>query len=212
MGIKTIILTLLWILTVSPALAADYPVPLPEKKPPFHFTTLPVSVSDIEPSSGNAQGEKLRRPDFQALELQIVQHGDMQLSCAGLIAEGRDMTKIMTLSEKQMDTSQMQEKGIGVAGAIGSFLVGSVTGGIGLAAAGFLAKGIPQENAEEADKFRDIAAQRRSVMMGIYKAKQCPQPWPQDLIVDARAELSVPEEPVIHPSKAGLTDQDRYNR
>ena len=65
----------------------------------------------------------------------------------------------------------MRKNGIKAAGAIGSFLVGSVTGGVGLAVGGFLLDQGVDEARTNADDFQDTAEQRRTLMMGIYNAK-----------------------------------------
>lgn len=67
----------------------------------------------------------------------------------------------------------MKSHGITAAGAIGSLLIGSATGGIGLAVGGFLMNHSVEERSDEADKIQDIAAQRRTLMMGIHNAKGC---------------------------------------
>lgn len=150
-------------------------------------------------------------------EFTIARQGDLELSCLELIAEADSMHDIVNISDDQITDSQFQKKGIGVAGAIGSFLVGSLTGGIGFAAAGFLAKEIPENRAEEAAQFRDIATQRRSLMMGIYQAKGCENPWPEELSgntdiseADAQTEQNNKNDNSIPQYNAA--DQSRYNQ
>jgi len=83
------------------------------------------------------------------------------------------MSSIIYATQDIKDTSEMKSHGISAAGAVGSFLIGTVTGGIGLAVGGFLMNYSVEERSDEADKIQDIAAQRRTLMMGIHNAKGC---------------------------------------
>lgn len=105
--------------------------------------------------------------------LQVSQSGDVEKSCGALSQEAMVMRDIIYATEDIKGQSKMQSHGITAAGAVGSFLVGTVTGGIGLAAAGFLLDYNVGEKKEDADEIQDIAEQRRTLMMGIYNAKGC---------------------------------------
>lgn len=108
--------------------------------------------------------------------LQISKLGDVDKTCHALSREAVAMRNIIRDKVSIQDDAEMKGHGITAAGAIGSFLIGSVTGGIGLAAAGFLATEAVENEAEEAEDIKDVAAQRRSLMMGIYNAKGCAGP------------------------------------
>ncbi len=86
------------------------------------------------------------------------------------------MGRIMALAQNVRNNTAMQNNGIGVAGAAAGLLVGTVTGGIGIAAAGLLAKESAGAKAEKAENIQDIAQQRRALMSGIYDAKGCQGP------------------------------------
>ena len=107
------------------------------------------------------------------LDLQVSRLGDVDMSCGELAQEAVLMRDIIFTTEDIKDKSEMQSRGITAAGAVASFLVGTATGGIGLAAAGFLAEHQVDEKGEDADSVQDIAEQRRSLMLGIYNAKGC---------------------------------------
>lgn len=112
--------------------------------------------------------------DAQALTVSRL--GDTDLSCGGLSQEAALMRDIVMTTEDIKDNSKMKTHGITAAGAVGSFLVGTVTGGVGIAAAGFLLKNATEGTKQEADGIQDVAEQRRSLMMGIYNAKGCHGP------------------------------------
>jgi hypothetical protein len=109
----------------------------------------------------------------QALELKVTRAGDFEMSCHALSQEALTMSQIINTTQDIKDESTMQSRGISAAGAVGSFIVGTATGGIGLAAAGLLLDHNVEEKADKADTVQDTAAQRRSLMMGIYNAKGC---------------------------------------
>lgn len=107
------------------------------------------------------------------LDLQVSRLGDVDMNCGELAQEAVLMRDIIFTTEDIKDKSEMQSRGITAAGAVASFLVGTATGGIGLAAAGFLAEHQVDEKGEDADSVQDIAEQRRSLMLGIHNAKGC---------------------------------------
>lgn len=119
--------------------------------------------------------------DVQALDsdidrlnpLQVSKAGDLELSCNALSKEAGDMSKIIYTTQDIKNNSEMKSHGITAAGAVGSLLIGSVTGGIGLAVGGFLMNHNIEEHSENADKVQDFAEQRRTLMMGIHNAKGC---------------------------------------
>ena len=109
----------------------------------------------------------------EALELRASRVGDVNLSCGRLSEEAVLMREIISTTEDIKDDSELKGHGINAATGIGSFLIGSATGGIGLAAAGFLLTQTNNESAVDADSVQDIAEQRRALMVGIYNAKGC---------------------------------------
>ncbi len=112
-------------------------------------------------------------PAIQAIPLQISQIGDVELSCGALSEEALTMRAIVNATQEIKDESTMQSQGISAVGAVGSLIIGSATGGIGLAAAGFLLDQNVGSKSDEAETVQDIAQQRRSLMVGIYNAKGC---------------------------------------
>jgi len=83
------------------------------------------------------------------------------------------MAQIIHSTQDIKNRSEMKSHGVTAAGAIGSFLIGSATGGIGLAVGGFLMNYGIEERSDQADAMQDVAAQRRTLMMGIHNAKGC---------------------------------------
>lgn len=113
---------------------------------------------------------------LEAQKLQISRLGDTELSCGELSEEASLMQEIVNTTQSIKDQKDFEKTGVTAAGAIGSFLVGSVTGGIGIAAAGYLLKDNLDDHAESANGIQDIAKQRRMLMIGIYHAKGCSGP------------------------------------
>ncbi len=109
----------------------------------------------------------------ESLELKVSRIGDLEMSCGELSQEALLMKDIVNTTQDIKDESELQKHGITAAGAVGSFLVGTFTGGIGLAAAGFLLDHNVDGKSEYADSVQDIAEQRRTLMLGIHHAKGC---------------------------------------
>ncbi len=109
--------------------------------------------------------------DVQILE--INKRGDIELSCNSLSQEAVLMRDIIATTQDIKNGAKMNGRGIGVIGAIGGLVIGTATGGVGLAAAGLLANHLNDEKNDKADNIQDIAAQRRTFMVGIYNAKGC---------------------------------------
>ncbi len=112
----------------------------------------------------------------ETIALQVSQIGDVELSCGALSQEALLMKDIIDTTQDIKDDSKMRSHGINAAAGIGGFLIGTVTGGIGLAAAGFLLDQDTKNDSTQADNVQDIAEQRRSFMVGIFNAKGCQGP------------------------------------
>lgn len=148
-----------------------------------------------------------------ALELKVSRIGDVELSCGELSQEAVLMRDIIMTTEDIKDNSDLKTHGITAAGALGSFLVGTATGGIGIAAAGFLLKNETNNKKEEADGVQDIAEQRRSLMMGIYNAKGCAGPIEhamQDNI--SREEEALVQIAAVESGTSAGNEQERPER
>ena len=140
-------------------------------KHPLNFTAMPVLgviISLLLYSPSAAANDVL---EVQPLEVSRL--GDTELSCGSLSQEAAMMRDIIDTTQDIQDSSKMKSNGINAAVGVGSFLIGTVTGGIGFAAAGFLLDQSTKEDANDADSVQDTAQQRRSLMMGIYNAKGC---------------------------------------
>jgi len=144
-------------------------------------------------------------------ELKISRLGDVEMGCGALSQEAALMRDIIITTQDIKEDSELKGHGITAAGAVGSFLVGSVTGGIGLAAAGFLLDRQVEEESENADSVQDIAEQRRSLMTGIYNAKGCFGP------VDHALQDGIERQPgdtrfaSMEPSAGDPDDEPHYN-
>lgn len=106
-------------------------------------------------------------------ELQVSRLGDVEMSCGALSREALSMREVEYELDLLKDDAEMQGYGVSAVTGIGGFLIGTVTGGIGFAAAGLLANEAITADAEEAEALQDVASQRKSLMMGIFKAKGC---------------------------------------
>lgn len=162
---------------------------------------------------------------LHAQSLQVSRRGDVEMSCGALSQEAATMRDIILTTQDIKDDSRLKQHGVNAAGAIGGFLIGSVTGGVGLAAAGFLIDHNIGETASDADSVQDIAAQRRALMIGIHTAKGCYGPMEhalQDGMGPGRenptvqsaqsAEDSGDRLAAIHPAAGDKPPRPRYNQ
>lgn len=169
------------------------------------ITALVLSVALITSTTHYARANDITSSDFNAADiktLEISTPEDLQMSCGQLSTEAANMAQVIYATQDIKDKSTMKSHGITAAGAVGSFLVGSVTGGIGLAVGGFLMNYNVEERSDQADDLQYIAAQRRTLMMGIHNAKGCFGP--------IEHAMQNPEE--FQPiNKIALNTEDKYH-
>ncbi len=110
------------------------------------------------------------------LPFEITRVGDLEMSCEQITGEVSDMEKIVVESNSIQEQSKITGTGISVGKAVGSYLVGSLLGGIGILAAGYVVSEAADDQAENAEELAEAALQRRSFMAGIHKAKGCVDP------------------------------------
>ncbi len=154
-----------------------------------------------------------------AIELHVSQEGDLEMSCGTLSQEASLMREIITTTQDIKSTSKVRSRGVGVASAVGSFLIGSATAGIGFAAAGYLFNHTTEDKVQDVDHIQDIAQQRRSLMVGIFNAKGCEGPiehvmqdnlpTPDPAFELARIETAAGDET---PETTSATPKPSYNQ
>jgi hypothetical protein len=140
-------------------------------------------------------------PSLATEKFEVVQRGDTELSCTALADEAARMSAIIDNTEQFKKDSEMKSHGISAAGAVGSFLVGTVTGGIGIAAGAFLLDNEVDDQSDRADHIQDVAEERRSFMVGIFNAKGCEGPIMQSSAPAPKAKPM--EEPTQMEPSAG---------
>ena len=147
--------------------------------------------------------------------LKVLRDTDMTLSCTALVDEAELMHAIMQTTENMEAESRFNKNAISAAGALGSFLIGSVTGGLGLGVAGYLAGQEMEYDIDRADEVNDIAAQRRTLMIGLHKAQSCTNPIEhamapieEDLPLDINAERLATLKPAAGSS---YNETPKYN-
>jgi len=175
------------------------------------FLALLSGAALIIPTATSAQAVET---DGDAFDIQVSQLGDTEKSCGALSYEALFMRHIIHVTQDMKNTAEMKDHGITAAGAVGSFLVGTVTGGIGFAAAGFLATQVNDEQAEKAETLQDKAGERRSLMVGIHKAKGCYGPiehvFQEPEPDDAPSQVAYAE-PAAGADSRYPHERDRYN-
>ncbi len=106
----------------------------------------------------------------------IIKPDDLSMSCGGISGEIALMEDVILGIRPIERDANYTSAGIGVAKAVGGFLIGSVPGAIGVMAAGQIANEANELHAEDALDLKDAAKQRRGAMVGLYSAKGCQGP------------------------------------
>ena len=138
---------------------------------PAPNTNARAEILNQSPPANEAQAieQSYKRLD----ELLVSREGDIEMQCNDLSREAMEMRNVIYTTQEMKDKAKLKKHGVTAAAGIGSFLIGTVTGGVGLALGGFLLEQNFGGEASDADKIQDIAEQRRTLMMGIYNAKGC---------------------------------------
>lgn len=110
--------------------------------------------------------------------LEISMPGDEAMDCAAIAKEVSAMDDVILQSYIVQQSSEKTTLGVGVAKTVGSFLVGSLGGVLGILAAGHFASEAADDKGEVAAALEDTAKQRRSLMVGMHNAKQCTEELP----------------------------------
>ena len=115
-------------------------------------------------------------PHALAADFQISQAGDLEMNCHEISQEVIAMEAIIAEAKVMENSTNVTETGVTVAKTVGSYLVGSLAGGLGILAAGYIVNEATDDREETAIALQDTAAQRRSFMQGIYNARGCMGP------------------------------------
>lgn len=118
-------------------------------------------------------------------KLRISRPDDLLLDCHEISRQISTMEAIMSYTEEIQDDFRITDTGITVGKAVGSYLVGSLAGGIGIVAASFIISEAADDRAEQAAATQHTAMQRRSFLSGIYNARGCQGPLEMALIEPA---------------------------
>lgn len=114
------------------------------------------------------------KPALPALE--VFMPGDDLLDCRGLNTQITSMEELIYNSDDAQRKAESTGTGISIAKAVGGFLIGSIPGAIGVMAVGHVAGEAAEGEAASAEEQENIAAQRRSMLIGMYNAKGCKGP------------------------------------
>ncbi len=104
--------------------------------------------------------------------------GDEAMDCPAIAQEVSAMDDVILQSYIVQQSSEKTTIGVGVAKTVGSFLVGSLGGALGILAAGHFASEAADDKGEIAAALEDTAKQRRSLMVGMHNAKKCAEELP----------------------------------
>ena len=150
----------------------------------MYLRTLLIALTATTLAAPTASATETTTPQ----SLKISRPGDTELSCGALSREATLMRDIINTTQTMQDKSKRNSRATAVAGTAAGFLIGTVTGGVGLAAAGFLIDENISSNANESNTIQSTAQQRRSFIMGIHNAKGCHGPLDHALQTNTKKE------------------------
>ena len=145
-----------------------------------------LSATLIAPYAAHADEQITQDPHA----MQIVRQGDLDLTCAQLIEEARLMNDIIQTTEDLKSDAKFNNHAVAAAAGVGSFVVGTLTAGIGLAAAAFMTSQNVEKDEQSAESIQDIAHQRRALMVGIHKATPCEEPI-DEIMIEAKTKTLI---------------------
>jgi hypothetical protein len=184
----------------------------------FFFGFAGVALAETtDTGSAPHDTNSLETEDPGKRPFSVTQPDDLMLNCDQLWEEAFTMKHIIASTQDMRSDSEMRIRGIGVLGTAASYLVGTVTGGIGIAAAGMIAKEAASSSEESAEKIQDVAEQRRTLMVSLFNIRQCEGDIQQAMIDPVPVnpiEKITRVEPASGPedaSNASPSQQRQYN-
>lgn len=113
--------------------------------------------------------------------MRITQPGDSKLNCLSISSEISEMDTIILEAEEKKRNTRVAGTGFGVAQTVGSFMVGSLGGVLGIFAAGAIIDNAADNKVEKVQEIQNAAAQRRSLMAALYDTRECFGPLAQEM-------------------------------
>lgn len=110
---------------------------------------------------------------METKKIEISQPEDVHLTCPQISREVSAMNDLINENREIAEDSEMTHTGVSVAKTVGSFLIGSLGGVLGVMAAGHLAGRVADEKTADAVAAEDSAKQRMSLMVGIFNTRSC---------------------------------------
>lgn len=102
-----------------------------------------------------------------------VKKADSTLSCDQIAHEVVELDQVIREARDSRQNSDNAGTGISVARTVGSLLVGSLGGVVGIVAVGALAGEVADDAGEDAAAIEENAAERQSRLAGVYEGKGC---------------------------------------
>lgn len=146
-------------------------------------------------STAQAQAGSLANPLFK-----ISQTGDSHMDCLEISSEISDMDSIILVAEDKIQDTKIAGTGVGVAQTVGSFMIGSLGGVLGIFAAGAVIDNAADNKIEKIQEIQSAAEQRRSLMAAMYDVKQCVGPLAKELsLIEPAAGTALEKDNFIGP-------------
>jgi len=129
---------------------------------------------------------------------------DTVMSCDQIANEVVELDRIIRTARTPRRNSDNTGTGVSVARTVGSFLVGSLGGVIGIVAVGALAGEVAENSGEEAAAIEENAEERQNRLAGVFEGKGCEG----DLALTEDSSADVVE---VEPAAGNAVKKPRYN-
>lgn len=123
-----------------------------------------------------------------ASAFEVARIGDLDMDCYQISREISAMELLVAQAVEEQESTKMTSTSVAVAKTVGSYLVGTLAGGLGILAAGYIVSEATDDREENAIALQNGAEQRRSFMAGIYNARGCNGPLALAAIQPAAGE------------------------
>jgi len=150
-------------------------------------------------------------PPLPAQKPALTNRSPAAMSCADIKHAVAATDDMILKADGDQDNSEHTRTGINVAKTVGSFLVGSVGGVVGIMAAGHFMSDAASDRAENAEEAEQTAREQRSRLEGIYMAKECAGNLPALPDYERTASATEPSSGA-RKEEAGQVTLSRYNQ
>ncbi len=124
-------------------------------------------------ATANAEPQAEQVSTAAVSEQNITANSDAGMSCDQIANEVVELDRVIRKARATQESSENAGTGVSVAKTVGSLLVGSLGGVVGIVAVGALAGEAAENSGEKAAKIEEGAEERQNRLAGVFEGKGC---------------------------------------